>query len=185
MSKTALLSIDVQNAMLEDNPYSKEAFLLNLQALLAFARKSGAEVIHIQHDGGAGDVLEYGTPGGEIATEVAPAEGETVIVKRKNSAFKETGLHAYLQSKAIDTLIMAGMQTEYCVDATCKSAFDLDYAVIIPKSCTTTYDNAYFSGGALISFYENEIWDGRFAQVIPVEDIQAWLEGLAATAQNS
>ena len=178
MPKIALLIIDVQKAMLEDNPYGHKAFLSNLKTLLAAARKCAVEVIHIQHDGGPGDALAYGTPGWEIAAEVVPVAGEKVISKQKNSAFKGTGLHDYLRKKAIDTLILAGMQTEYCIDATCKSAFDLDYAVIVPQGGTTTYDNAYLSGEALVDFYENAIWDGRFARVLPIGDVQAQMEGL-------
>ena len=170
MSKKILLIVDVQNALLEANPYNKEIFLSNLKILLSKARQNEIEVIYIQHDGGMGDKFEYGTRGWEIATEIIPGKDDKIISKEKNSAFKRTSLHNYLQVKKVTTIILAGMQTEYCIDASCKSAFDLDYSVIIPRGCTTTFDNDYFSGYDLSLYYENEIWNNRYAQVVSIDE---------------
>ena len=63
------------------------------------------------------------------------------------------------------------MQTEYCIDTTCKVAFEYGYRLIIPQNTTTTYDNQMFSGETLIKYYEHEIWANRFAQVIPVSKV--------------
>ena len=170
MSKTVLLIIDVQKALVEANPYNKEAFLTNLKTLLSLARQNKIEPIFVQHNGRAGTELEYGSKGWGIAAEIAPTKEEVAISKEKNSAFKDTNLHAYLQGKGVTALILAGMQTEYCVDATCKSAFDLGYAILIPRGCTTTFDNEYFLGRDLSQYYENKIWHNRFAQVGSIED---------------
>ena len=170
MPQTALLIIDVQQALVDAHPYNKEAFLANLQALLALARQNGIEAIYIRHDDGPGSDFERGTKGWEIASDIAPPAGTLVIDKKKNSAFKDTELHGYLQAKGVGSLILAGMQTEYCVDATCKSAFDLGYAITIPRGCTTTFDNGAFSGRDLACFYEDKIWHNRFAQVVSIEE---------------
>ena len=171
MPKTALLIVDVQRALIEANPYNKEIFLDKLKKLLSLARKNLIEPIYVQHSENSGTGLEYGTRGWEIAEEIAPETGDIVIHKQKNSAFKGTNLHGLLQEKGVATLILVGMQTEYCIDATCKSAFDLDYSVIIPSGCTTTFDNAYFSGEKLSQYYEEKIWHNRFAQVLSIEQV--------------
>ena len=172
MKTTALLIIDVQNAMMEDKPYNGNLLISNIKNLLQTARERGLPVIYIRHDGGNGDSLEKGTYGWQIYEEIAPAKNEIIFEKKLNSAFKNTGLHEYLQSINIHKLILTGMQTEYCIDATCKSAFDLGYEIIIPKHSSTTYDNNFFTAEALLTFFEEKIWQGRFASVISVESLQ-------------
>ena len=71
----------------------------------------------------------------------------------------------------ITDLILMGMQTEYCIDATCKAAFELGYGVVIPTGATTTYDNEFMSGEATVRFYEEKIWAGRFADLMPAEAV--------------
>lgn len=175
--RTALLIVDVQNDMIQDEPYRKDAFLEGLRQLLAAARRGRTEVIHIQHDGGKGGELEAGTPGFEVHPAVQPLDDEIAFVKTRNSAFLGTPLQEYLGGKGIGTLILCGMQTEYCIDATCKSALERGYRVIVPKGGTTTYDNGFFTAETLCRYYEEAIWDGRFASVLPVDTVCEMLEG--------
>lgn len=71
---------------------------------------------------------------------------------------------------------MVGLQTEYCIDATCKSAFDYGYKIIIPEETNTTFANDYLSGEKLYEFYNYKIWNKRFADVISVEEVIKILE---------
>lgn len=177
-ARTVLLIVDVQKALIQDGPHHKDAFLADLQQLLIAARESGIETVYIQHDGGKGDELEAGTEGFAVASEVSPRSGEKVIVKTRNSAFLDTPLQEYLDGKNIDTLILCGMQTEYCIDATCKSALERGYTVIVPKGCTTTFDNPLISAETVCRFYEEGIWDGRFAAVLPAETVCGMLKNV-------
>lgn len=63
------------------------------------------------------------------------------------------------------------MQTEYCIDATCKSALERGYQVILPKGGTTTYDNDFLSAEMLCRYYEEKIWNGRFASVLAPDTV--------------
>lgn len=159
-------------ALVADNPYNIKSVILNIETLIDRARKSNVEVIFVQHDGGSGDVLEKNTAGWEIDNQLRLQNHEKVFDKEYNSAFKETGLHGYLQNRFVDTIILTGMQTEYCIDATCKSAYDLGYSLVIPTDTTTTFDNSYFSGGMLAKYFEEKIWNNRFAKVIPLDEIE-------------
>lgn len=67
--------------------------------------------------------------------------------------------------------------TEYCIDSTCKSAFEHGYKTIMPEETNTTYDNEYLSGEMLYKFFNYKIWNKRFADVIPIEDAIKVLEG--------
>jgi nicotinamidase-related amidase len=174
--KTALLIVDVQRALIDEHPFDEKAFLQRLQKLIGAARASGVDVIYVRHDGGKGDPLTYGEPGFAIHPDIASQPGEMVFDKKYNSAFKETELEKHLNARGIERIVLAGMQTEYCIDATCKSAFDRGYSLVIPAGCTTTFDNQYLSGEQLVSFYENLIWNRRFARVMPLTDAIEALE---------
>lgn len=168
--KTALMIVDVQKALIDGHPYDEKAFLERLRGLIGAARDGGVDVIYVRHDEGRGTPLHDGEPGFEIDPSVAPMRGEMVFEKRYGSAFKETELQKYLNARGIERIVLAGMQTEYCIDATCRAAFELGYSVVIPENCTTTYDNKYVAAERLIQYYENHIWNHAFARVVPLRD---------------
>jgi len=171
MNYDALIIVDMQTALVETEPYNKVDVVKNIKALLDFCRKKGLPVIYIQHDGGKGDELEHGSSGWTIYKEIAPMPDEKIFEKQYNSAFRKTGLHEYLQEMRIRNIILCGMQTEYCLDATCKVAFEYEYSVTIVQSTTTTFDNAFASGKDLTEYYENKIWNNRYAQVVNMEQV--------------
>ena len=168
MKNTALMIVDVQQGLIDLHPYRADALLADINALSGHARAHGAEVIYVRHGEDDRDGLYPGSPAWQIHPAIRPEEGERIFDKRFSSAFKNTGLDKYLKSKGIQTLVVCGMQTEYCIDATMKSAFERDYTVIMPQGCTTTYDTRIAPAGQLVEFYEKDIWDGRFASVIPL-----------------
>ncbi len=176
MGNIALLVVDVQNALVEEGPANAEAVIKNIRRLMDAARKHGKELLFVRHDDGEGTELEHGTHGWQIYSEVAPQEGEYIVEKRYNSACHKTDLKPYLDSKRIDTLLLTGMQTEYCINATLHSAFDHGYAILIPEGTNTTFDNDYLSGEKLYDYYNFKIWNNRYAKVIPLAEAAALLE---------
>lgn len=171
MKNCAVLVVDLQNALIEKHPYKEQTILQNVQTLLSAARASAVEVIYVRHDDGKGSDLEAGTDGWQIHSSIAPLPNEKIFEKTFNSAFHKTQLNAYLKRKNINTLILVGMQTEYCIDATCKSAFDLDYKLIMPQETNTTVDSSVLSAETIYHFYNFTIWKNRFAEVAPLETI--------------
>lgn len=176
MNNIVLLVVDVQNALIKAHPYNEQRVIENIKKLIAIARDSKKEVLYVRHDDGKGTEFEQGTDGWQIYNEVVPNDGELIFEKQYNSAFHKTELRKYLQDKGIDTIILMGLQTEYCMDATLKSAFDYDYKIIIPEETNSTFDNEYLSGKKLYEFYNYKIWNKRFASVMPVEDVIEILE---------
>jgi len=171
MQKTALLIVDVQCAMIDSNPFDEVNVIENIRKLIDSARQNDIEVIYVQHDGGVGDELEKNTSGWEICPKIAPLSNEKVIDKEFNSAFRKTSLQEHLTEKGIETIILSGMQTEFCIDTTCRVAFELGYDVVIPADTTTTYDNIFLIGKEMREYYEQGMWNGRFAKVISVEEV--------------
>ena len=68
------------------------------------------------------------------------------------------GLIEYLQNKHIRSLIITGLQTDYCIDATVKSAFENGFEVIVPAGCNSTCDNAYMDAETTYKFYNESMW---------------------------
>lgn len=127
----------------------------------------------MQHNGKVGDELEPETTGWSIYKEIAPIEGEVVVQKRFNSSFRQTTLQEELSKIKAKSIVLCGMQTEHCIDSTCKVAFEYGYDITIIKGCTTTFDNDFASGKALSQYYEDKIWNNRYAKVITMDEMLA------------
>ena len=164
-----LLAIDLQRGILVEDLYNYEGFVANMKKLLNEARARGVEVIYVQHDAGEGSGFTKGDWDFEIYDELAPLPGEKVFVKTVNSCFSNKELCKYLEDKGEETVIIAGLQTNYCIDASIKSAFDRDYGVIVPQGCNTTFDNDYMTGETTYRYYNEDIWE-RFAYLVPIEE---------------
>jgi len=171
VKKTALLIIDVQTGLIEHGMYNGEKLIKNLKLLKEKADKNIIEIIYIVHDGGLGSILEYGTPPWEIYKEIKPHSNEKIFNKKYNSAFKETGLKEYLDSKGIERLVIAGLQTEYCINFSLVVAVEYGYEIVIPKESISTCDGPKFSAKDINDFYYNVIWKDRVGKVLDIEEI--------------
>jgi nicotinamidase-related amidase len=137
--KTALLLIDYQMAY-RQGPLAlpgEAAITAIAVRLRAWAEAAGLKVIHVQHVAPAGSPLfAAGSPDVEALPDMAPADGQTVIVKRLPSAFAGTELADALAG--LETLLIAGYMTHNCVDATARDAFHRGYRVgIVADACAT------------------------------------------------
>jgi len=115
--------------------------LETLQSLLFKARASNISVVYIQNDGGEGDPDQPNTPGWYIHPAIPPREEDLVFQKTSPDAFYKTTLHQELQSRGIRFLIVAGMQTELCIEATCSKAVKLGYQVTLVADAHSTFDS--------------------------------------------
>ena len=174
MKEIALLVVDVQKGLIDYHPYRANELLEEIRALTGRARANEVEVVYVRHCEDKG-LLMPGTATWQVYPAIAPLEGERVFDKRFSSAFKETGLDEYLRGQGVKTLVICGMQTEYCIDATLKSAFERGYKVYMPEGGSTTYNNRLFTADSLVDFYEKDIWNGRFADVLPLDEALALL----------
>lgn len=171
MEKIVLMVVDVQNALIKEHPYNEDRVIENIKKLILAARSNTKEVIYVRHNDDNDPDFTMGTEGWQIYKDIEPEKDEKIFEKQYNSAFHKTELRAYLKEKEVDAIILVGLQTEYCIDATCKSAFDYGYKVIIPEETNTTFNNDYLTGDKLYEFYNKNIWDNRFAKVLPLTEV--------------
>lgn len=174
-----LLVVDTQKLITIPELYNFNLFEEAVKTLIAAARDNNVEVIYVRHDDGAGAELTKGTSGYEIYEGFRPQPGEKVFDKTANSSFKGTGLLEYLIEKKVRTVVVVGLQTDYCIDATIKCGFEHGLKMIVPENTNSTVDNAFMTGEQSYRYYNEFIWKGRYAECISVEETIERMKGEA------
>ncbi|ABS20653.1 cysteine hydrolase family protein [Bacillus cytotoxicus] len=141
--KTALLLVDIQNDYF---PNGKMELRNAVEAseyarqLLQYFRQTNQPIFHIQHVS-FGDHATFflpNTEGVHIHESVRPLQNETVILKHYPNSFRETNLLQKLQKLKIERIIICGMMTHMCIDATVRAAFDFGFhCTVIHDACAT------------------------------------------------
>ncbi len=143
----ALILIDIQNDYFRGgvNPLNgAEEAGSNAGRLLNEFREDSQPVVFIKHVSvrpGSTFFLP-GTNGVEINNLVKPEEDETVIEKNFPNSFRETRLKEFLDSKGIKDIVVCGMMTHMCVDATVRAAKDYGYNVTLVHDACAAKDLA-------------------------------------------
>ena len=164
-----LLVVDTQKLITNHHLYQFELFESRVKELIKQARNNHIEVIYVRHDDGAGSELTKGTDGYEIYEGFKPAKGELIFDKNVNSSFHGTGLLKYLREKKEDTIIVVGLQTDYCIDATIKCGFEHGFQILVPANTNSTFDNHYMTAEMTYQYYNDFMWNGRYAKCISFE----------------
>lgn len=165
-----LLIVDTQKLIVNEKLYKFDRFVSNVKELINKARTNRIEVIYVRHDDGPDSELTKGNIGFEIYEEFKPINGERIFDKKVNSAFKGTGLLEYLINKGEKDIIIAGLQTDYCIDATIKCGFEHGFNIIVPAYANTTVNNKFMSSEQSYRYYNEFIWNGRYAKCISIDE---------------
>ena len=171
-SNTCLLVVDVQNLLVNEHPYQEQEMLETIRRLLMFCRKSFIEVIYVRHGEDEEGGLMPHSEAWQIHESVAPLAGERIFDKTRSSSFYKTGLKEYLGEKGIETLIITGMQTDFCINATVQAGFEHGFELLIPENGNSTYDNRFMTAEHTLAYYQKMIWNGRFGTVLSVDAIE-------------
>lgn len=162
----ALVIIDVQNDYCHDggalNQFGRNVKVIRqmvprLKDVLEKARRAQVPVIHVRmanneltkseaylehrgrRSGGNRQVCQEGTWGADFY-EIKPQPGEPIVTKNRYSAFVNTNFETILRAGAIETVILAGVTTDVCVESTARDAFMRDYHVLFLSDCTGVDD---------------------------------------------
>lgn len=145
---TALIMIDIQQDYF---PGGRMELVGSTEAAAAAARlldtfrKAGWPVFHIQHISVRPNATFFlpESPGVAIHPTVEPRAGEPVITKYYPNSFRETDLLEKLKSIGVKQLLVCGMMTSMCVDATVRAAFDLGFECTITSDACATRDLSF------------------------------------------
>lgn len=160
MAKKALLVIDVQEGIVKGSGiHDAEGVMMKIHGLQDRARKAGAAVIFIQHDGPKGHRVEKGSSGWKIHPSVKPADGESVLNKEASDSFFQTFLQQQLKQLRVSEVVIAGCMTQYCVDTTCRRAVTLGFDVILASDAHTTADEGGLTAPQIIK-HHNTLLNG-------------------------
>ncbi len=163
---TALLLIEYQNDFVSEGGAQHDAvaavmrdtdMLAHSRAVVAAARTQGVTILHAPISFAEGypevpsepygilagivgaNAFRKGSWGVEIATEMAPVEGDIVVEgKRGLDCFASTNLDFILRQRGITGLAIAGFLTNCCVESTMRSAYERGYQVVTLTDCTAT-----------------------------------------------
>ncbi|MCY7387760.1 MAG: cysteine hydrolase [Burkholderiales bacterium] len=161
MSASALLVIDTQQAAFNGvfcPPIDRaENLVTNARALIDAARDIGTPIIFIQHSEGKGEPFEEGTSHWEFHEQLTPHAGEPVVKKYVSSAFEKTDLDAKLAALGVRDLIICGLQSDFCVSNTSKSALALGYRVHIASDAHSTWPSNGQTPAAIVRDVNNDL----------------------------
>lgn len=170
-----LLVIDMQKGLVDEDLYAFDTFIDRTDRLVDTARKNSIEVIFVQHDAGLDSGMSIGDENFEIIDQIAPKEGEKVFIKTINSCFGNNEFKEYVENLDDKRLMIVGLQTNYCIDCTVKSAFERGFEVIIPEGTNSTFDNDYMTGETTVRYYNEDVWE-ELVEAVTFEEAIAMLE---------
>ncbi len=84
--------------------------------------------------------MQKGIAGWELHAELDVREEDDRVEKTASDAFYKTNLDVLLRGRGVDKLYIAGLQTEFCVDASCRSTLSKDYRVTLVSDGHTAGD---------------------------------------------
>lgn len=148
---TALLVIDVQVGLLT-GAHAEVATLAAINRCISGVRRQQGKIFFIQHCHTSFEPLKRGAPGWQLHPQLDQVVTDTVLDKTASDAFYATDLHTQLQNAGIQQVIVCGLQTEYCVDTTCRAAISLGYQTCLLSDGHTTGD-AQLSAAQIIEHH--------------------------------
>jgi biuret amidohydrolase len=153
-----------------------QAIVPKCAELLESARRSGVFVIHARvitlADGRSDspswyhmksadlktpDLFLEGTAGAEFIDELKPMDGETIVTKRRSSAFVGTDLEMILRSNGIETVVVIGEQTPGCVEATFRDAAYHDFYNVLVEDCVAAFTQSHHDASLLIQRARHDV----------------------------
>jgi len=174
MTPTALLVIDLQRGAFDGvrcPPVDAADSLINNAArLVRAARAGGTPIVFIQHTED-GQVFELGTPHWELHEALAPQADDLFVAKRESSAFDGTRLAAMLDELQAKELVLCGLQSEFCVSNTAKSALANGFDVVIAQDAHGTWPSDGRTASA-IAEQANIDLSGQGAQLRSTEQLE-------------
>jgi nicotinamidase-related amidase len=142
--RPALLLIDVQANMF-DPAHSVESaspLLQRIMGLLARARGEDAPIVFVRNCGNSGDPDVRGTSGWELQPPLRPQVGELILDKTTCDAFASTHLQEELAAREVTSVVIAGLQSEYCILETTLGALARNLKVTLVSDGHGTYPSA-------------------------------------------
>ena len=157
MQRPALIVIDMVNDFLEKwAPAPRQRLVRSINDLVGLMRQLGRPIIWVRQEFEPDlrdafpemrtkgiRITIKGTTGCQIASDLALASSDPVLIKKRYSAFYQTELDQMLNRLRPDVLILAGVNTHACVRVTAIDAYQRDWRIIVAGDCVDSYDREH------------------------------------------
>ena len=136
---TTLLVIDVQQGLFQKTTplYRAREVLANINLLVERAHAAHAPVVYIQHS--TEKNLVEGTDEWKLHPAMQPEPRDIMIRKHHGNAFEDTPLKEKLDALHVDRVVVTGLVSNGCVNATCNGAHELGYDTVLVSDAHSTY----------------------------------------------
>lgn len=170
---TALLIIDVQQALCsgEYECFEIKRVIDSINDLSARARQAGVAVVLIQHEE-ANSPLAHGAEGWQLAEGLNTSPKDHRVRKTTGDSFYQTNLKQLVPVQDFERLVVCGLQTDYCVNATLRQAHQLGYDVVLAADAHSTVNNGNITAEDIIAEH-NKDWADLSSSVARIDVIPA------------
>lgn len=166
----ALIVIDVQEGFFSDPNYpvnNENNLIDNINQLIDSFRKKGKPIIFVRH---IDEDLVKGTRLWRVYSKIHSKSDDLYVDKTTPDSFFKTEFLNVLKMNNINSIVIAGLQTEYCIDATCKSAFGKGIQTVLASDAHSTYNNSFMKADKIID-YHNKIISRWFAKLKTADEL--------------
>jgi len=177
--KTALLLVDIQREYFPGGAVALEGAAeaaCQAKRLLGHARYNHVPAIFVQHVALDPEAASFrnASPGVSLYTSIRPLPGEAVIRKHHPNSFRDTILLELLRADQVSRLVICGMMTHMCIDATTRAAFDNGFECIVAADACATRDLTFAGATAPAVMVQRAFLaalNGTFATVMNTDEI--------------
>ena len=136
----------------QGKPFEYENIVSNINKLTNWARNNEVGVVFIQHETKE-EILEFESSGWELVPDLNVDSEDYFVRKTTPNSFLRTNLNEVLEKNNINTVIICGYATEFCVDSTVRAAAALGYDIKIVTDGNTTHDKAHAPAKQIIEHH--------------------------------
>lgn len=171
-----LLTIDVQKGFDEFPERNNPDLEANLVRLHTAWRKARRPLWHVKHNSvEPASVFRFGLPGNAFKPDTAPHAEEPVVTKSVHSAFVGTDLEERLQRAGCETLVVCGIQTNFCVASTARMAGNMGYRTFVVGDGCATFPQPLLDGQKVTAQLAHDLalaeLHGEFATVVSTQQV--------------
>jgi nicotinamidase-related amidase len=143
--KTALVIIDMQRSLFEEGPWNADVLLERISRLIHSARQAKAPIVFVRD--------RRVEPDARLHPMLEANSSDIHIQKNYCDTFIDTCLDVELKAKSIERLVVAGLQTDYCIDTTCRRAASLGYTVLLVSDGHSTHDHEHLKAEQIVAHH--------------------------------
>ena len=164
---TAFIIIDVQTSLIDEGAWESEAVLRRIGILLAQARSADSFVVFVTD--------RRITPDGSVHRSLEVRATDSVVSKGCSDSFFGTELDESLHARKVSRIVVAGLQSDYCIDTTCRRAVSLGYDVVLVSDAHTTFDHEVLKASQIVAHHNrvlhNFLAGSAEVRVVPAAEV--------------